>query len=148
MKSKNELKEIDIKTSVCYYFDDLINGAKINFSNILLDKNHNISYETIDKIDGFIISLVSKIKHLILIDYGLLNNICGKIKYLTSKKSCNTNSINHNFGKIRTDSQNSLPIKKILTFHNVITLIKSFLDKTKNKYYHDMFLEKGSYKDK
>ena len=36
MKSKNELKEIDIKNRVCYYFDDVINGTKINFSNILL----------------------------------------------------------------------------------------------------------------
>ena len=28
MKSKNELKEIDIKNGVCYYFDDIINGTK------------------------------------------------------------------------------------------------------------------------
>ena len=38
MKSKNELKEIYIENRVCYYFDDIINGIKINFSNILLDK--------------------------------------------------------------------------------------------------------------
>ena len=44
MISKNELKEIDIKNRVCYYFDDIINGAKINFSNILSDKK---SYENI-----------------------------------------------------------------------------------------------------
>ena len=45
MKSKNELKEIDPKSRVYYYFDDLINGTKINFSNILLNKNlyQNIS---------------------------------------------------------------------------------------------------------
>ena len=30
MKSKNELKEIDIKNRVPYYFDDIINGSKIN----------------------------------------------------------------------------------------------------------------------
>ena len=35
MKSENELKEIDIKNRVCYYFDDITNGTKINFSNIL-----------------------------------------------------------------------------------------------------------------
>ena len=34
IKIKNELKEIDIKNCVCYYFDDTINGTKINFSNI------------------------------------------------------------------------------------------------------------------
>ena len=45
MKSKNELKEIDLKSRVCYYFDDLINGTKVNFSNILLNKKlyRNIS---------------------------------------------------------------------------------------------------------
>ena len=36
MESKNELKEIDIKNCVCCYFDDIINGTKINFSNIFL----------------------------------------------------------------------------------------------------------------
>ena len=38
IKNKNELKEIDIKNRMCY-FDDIINGTKNNFSNILLDKN-------------------------------------------------------------------------------------------------------------
>ena len=38
MKSKNKLKEINIKNRACYYFDGIINGAVINFSNILLDK--------------------------------------------------------------------------------------------------------------
>ena len=37
MESKNELKEVDFKNRACYYFDDIINGTKINFSNILLD---------------------------------------------------------------------------------------------------------------
>ena len=86
MKSKNELKEIYIKNCLRYYFDDKINGTKFNFSNILLDKNlyenisvYNISYKTptgpkplrirFDKIDGFIIALDGKIKHLILFDY-------------------------------------------------------------------------------
>ena len=38
MKNKNKLKEIDIKNRVRYYFHDSINGEKINFSNILLNK--------------------------------------------------------------------------------------------------------------
>ena len=109
---------------MCYYFDDIIHGTKINFSNILLDKNymkifHNISYKTpkplrirFDKINGFIISLDGKIKYLILFNYGYFNKICDKIKYLISKKSGIANSINHNFGKIKIDSYNSLPIKK------------------------------------
>ena len=84
MKSKNELKETDIKNRLRHYFDDIINGTKINFSNNLLNKKlyenisvYNISYKTptgpkplrirFDKIDGFIIALDSKNKHLILI---------------------------------------------------------------------------------
>ena len=39
-----------------------------------------------DKIDGFIISLDGKIKHLVLFDYGLRDKICDKIKYLIIKK--------------------------------------------------------------
>ena len=78
MKSKNELKEIDIKNLMCYYFYNIINSTKTNFGNILLDKTlknisvYNISYKTpitnsnfkspnplcirFDKIDGYIIS--------------------------------------------------------------------------------------------
>ena len=101
-----------------------------------------------DKISGFVIAFDDKNKHLILIDYGLFNKICNKIKYLLSNKSGIANSIIHNFGKIRIDSYNSLRIKKILTFHNVIILNKSVVNKNKNKYYYNIFLEKGSYKNK
>ena len=124
MKSKNELKETDIKNYVCYYFDDIINGKNINFSNILLVKKlyedislYDISYKTskgpkplrirFDKIDGFIMVLDGRIKHLVLFDYGLFDKICNKIKHLISKKSDITNSINHNFARIKTDSYNS-----------------------------------------
>ena len=64
------------------------------------------------------------------------------------EKSGITESINHNFGKIRIDSYNSLPIEKILVFHNVIILIMSVVSKDKSSYYHNIFLEKGLYKDK
>ena len=64
---------------MCYYFDDIINGTKINFSNILLNKQiyektsvYNISYITqtglkplcirFDKVDRLIIALDGKIK--------------------------------------------------------------------------------------
>ena len=52
MNSKNELKEIDIKNCVCFYFNDIINGTKTTFSNILMNKKsyenisvYNISYK-------------------------------------------------------------------------------------------------------
>ena len=65
-----------------------------------------------NKIDGFIIILDGKIKHLLLFGYGLFNEMFDKIKYLITEKSGIKNSINHNFGKIRIDSHNSLPIEK------------------------------------
>ena len=74
---------------VSYYFRYIINGADINFCNILSDKKlyGNISvfdllHETstalklfirFDKIDGFFIIPDGKNKHLILFDYGLFN---------------------------------------------------------------------------
>ena len=74
--------------------------------------------------------------------------ICDKVKYLISGKSGITDSINLNFGKIRINSYNSLPIEKILTFHIVIILIKSVVNKNKNNYYYNIFLEEDSYKGK
>ena len=150
MNSKYELRKIEIKNRVRYYFDVIINGTKINFGSILLIKKlyenisaYNISYKSptcpkplrikFDKINGFIISIDDKIKPLVLFDYGLFDKICDKIKYLISKKGGITNSINHNFRKIRIDLYNSLPVKKILTFHNIITLIKSVVNKNENK---------------
>ena len=58
-----------------------------------------------------------------------------------------TDSINHNFGRIRIDSYNSLPIEKILTFHNFIIFIKSAGSSNKYEYYYNITLEKGSHKD-
>ena len=95
MKGKKKLKEIDIKNCMCYYFDDIINGSKINFSNALLDKKlyenisiYNILHKTsagpkplgirLNKINGFIMVLDGKIKHLVLFDYGVLDKICVK----------------------------------------------------------------------
>ena len=39
-------------------------------------------------------------------------------------------------------------LKKLLAFNNVIILIKSVVNENENKYYYNIFLEKGSYKYK
>ena len=52
------------------------------------------------------------------------------------------------FGRITIDSFNSLPVEKILAFYDLIILIKSVVNKSKIEYYYNIFLEKGSYKDK
>ena len=79
MESKDELKEIDIKNRLCYYFDDIMGGwdrnIDIDFSDISLGEKlckekyeniliYDISYKTstgaqplrirYDKIDGFV----------------------------------------------------------------------------------------------
>ena len=162
MESRNGLKEIDFKKCSCYYFDDIINGADISFNNILWDKKlykniavYDILYKTsagpktirFNKIKGFIMVLHGKINYLLLFDYGLFDKICDKIKYVMNEKSGITDSINHNFGRITFDSYNSFSIQKILTFHNMIILIKSVVNMNKNEYYYNIFLEKSSCKD-
>ena len=76
----------------------------------------------------------------------MFDEICVKTKYLVSGKTGIKDSINHNFGKIRIDSCKSLYIEKIFTIH-VVIVIKSVVNKNKKNFYN-IFLEKGSYKDK
>ena len=41
MENKDELKEIDIKNCVCYYFYDVVKIQDFDLDNILIDmKNH------------------------------------------------------------------------------------------------------------
>ena len=71
MESNDELKEIDIKSCTCYYFDGIINIEDFNLDNILIDEKsygnilvYDISYKSIidskplrikfNKIDRFI----------------------------------------------------------------------------------------------
>ena len=98
-----------------------------------------------DKIDGFI-KICGGIRCLVSFSY-LHDEISNRIKYLINEKSSITDRINYNFAIIRIDSYNSLTIEKILTFRNVMILIKSVINENKNKYYY-IFSQKGSYKDK
>ena len=72
------------------------------------------------------------IRRFALFDYGWFDKICDTIRYLISEESGIMDGINHNFGKIRIDSHNYILIEKILTFHNVIILITSIVNKDKN----------------
>ena len=84
-----------------------------------------------NKINGFIRVCGNEFRYLLLFDYRLLDKICDKIKYLISEKSGIADSINYNFRKIRVDSYNSLPIEKILTFHNFIFSLSQLLMRIK-----------------
>ena len=87
------------------------------------------------KIHGFI-KIYDKIRYLVLYDYEWFDKICDKIKYLSGIKVVLTIELVIIFAKIRIDSYNSLPVEKLLTFHNVIILIKSVVNKNKNDYYY------------
>ena len=134
MRNKNKLKEIYVKDCACYYFDDIITGTDINFTDILLGNKlyENISVYGIlheilmaskslsisfNETGGFMMVLDGKIKHLVVFDYGLFDKIGNTIKYLISKKSGITNNISHNFGRITIDSNSYLAIKETLIFH-------------------------------
>ena len=91
--------------------------------------------------------LNSHVKYYLIMDclikFAIRLNI-----FLISRKSGNTQSINHNFEEIRIDSYNSLPTEKTLTFHNVIVLVKSAVNNNENTYYNNILLERNSYQDK
>ena len=118
---------------------------------------YDISYKTsmgakplcirYNEVDAFT-KIYNGIKQLVLFDCGWFDKIDDRIKYLIIEKNGIADSINHNFAKIRIISYNFLPMEKILTSHNLIILIKSVVNKNKNNYYYNIFLEKGQYKDK
>ena len=69
------------------------------------------------------------IQYYLVLDYDVIYN---RIRYLVREKTGLTDSINDNYARIRIDSFNSLPRDKTLTFHNVIMLIKSVVNKNEN----------------
>ena len=94
-----------------------------------------------DKVDGFI-AIHDGTRYLVLLSSGWYDAIYNRITYAINKKSRFTDSNNRDFARIKIDSYHSLPIEKILTFHNVIALSKSVINKNNNNYYHDTILEK------
>ena len=157
----NEIKNVCIKNRTCYYFGDIIKLEDFDIDNILMEeKSHeniliyDISYKNLDgskplcirfdKIDGFI-RIYEETRYLTLFGSEKYDANYDRIRYLISVKSGITYIFVHYFTKLKVGSCDSLPIEKILTFHNVIILIKSLLHKDKNHYYDKIFLEKCLY---
>ena len=68
------------------------------------------------------------------------DTVYDRIRCLISLKISITNIFSHYFAKIKVGSYDSSSKEKILTFYNVIILIKSVLNKDKNHYYYkDIF---------
>ena len=99
----------------------------------------------VQKIDGFI-KIYGGIRYLVLFAPERYNATYDRTNYLIIEKSGITYSINHNFARIKNYSYNSLHIKTTLTFHNVVILIKSVVNK--NDIVYNIFIEKDSNEDK
>ena len=95
----------------------------------------------IDEMESFI-KIYDGVRYLLLFGSRLYDAIYNKIGYLISGKIGITDSIIDSFSRTRIDSYNSFPIEKTLTFHNVIILIKSVVNKNENKYHYNVFFEK------
>ena len=151
MGSNNELKKIDTKNYICYYFDDIIKIEDFACDNILIDEKsfenilfYKISYKSLidvkllpirlDKVDGFI--RVSN-RTICLALYGPEKYIAisNRIRYLIGVTSCIAYVFPNNYARIKVDSYDSLPLEETLTLHNVIILIKSLFNKDQNHYY-------------
>ena len=70
----------------------------------------------------------------------MLDQIYDKVKYLTSEKVV--------LKIVLIIILERSKFIHILTLHNFIILVKSFANKNENKYYYNMYLEKGSNKYK
>ena len=97
-----------------------------------------------DEIDGFI-RVYDGTRYLVLFGSEKYGSIYNRIRYLISVKSGITYIISHNYAKIKVDSYDFLPLGKAMTFQDVLILIESVLNKDKNNYYYNIFLEKAFY---
>ena len=114
---------------------------------------YDISYKTLigskplriklDKIDGLLRSFDGT-RYLTLFGTEVYDAIYNKIGYLISLESSITYVFLTILRKLKLIAMILLPIEKILTLYNVIILIKSVLNKSKNHYYYKIFLEKCS----
>ena len=164
MVSKDQLKELNIKNTASYYFDDIIRGFDINLYNIWLEEKlyenisvYDISYKTsagpkplcirFDKIDRFIRVCGSEFRFWVLFDHGLFDKIVDKIKYLISDYVV----LQIVLIIILERSELIYIILYLLKkywFFIMLLLIKSVVNKNKNRNYYNIFLEKSSYRDK
>ena len=115
METNYELRKIDTKHCMCYYFDDKMRVKDISFDNILLDEKsyeniltHNVSCKTFmgakplcisfDKVDG-IMKIYNGTRYLELFGLRIHNAIHDRINCLVSQKNDAKCIISHNFAK-------------------------------------------------
>ena len=168
------LKQLNIKNRTYYFYDDIINLEKFNPSLLKLDKKsvmdiniyyigyvtkkpkYNINrvnplYLLIRELDGFIDEKNgSKYLNITLTD----SNNDALIKYAEvwsgikdQIKKINNDSVNEydkNYMKIKIDSDDNLPLYKVLKFHALTVIIRSVFERD-GKYYPQIFLDECLY---
>ena len=163
------VKQLNIKNRTYYFYNELINLEKFNSSLLKLDKKssmdidiyyigyvtkkteYNINsvnplYLLIKKLDGFIdekegnkyltITLTDS-NNDVLIKYAeVWNGIKGQIKKINNDS---VGEYDKDYMKIKFDSDDNLPLKKVLKFHVLTIIIRNVFEKF-FKFYSQIFL--------
>ena len=141
--------------------DDITKIEDLDFDNTLIDEKsyknilvYDISYKTLfgpkplrikfDYVDGFI-RICDGIRYLVLFAMEKHDSIYKRIRYRIRKSGIKY-VFSHNYGKIKVDSNDSLPLEKTFSLRNVTILVKSVFNTDKTHYYYNIFLEKYSHK--
>ena len=136
----------------------MIKLEDFEFRNILLDEKsyeniliYELLYKTLfgakplhimlDKVNGFIRDYDGA-KYLISFCLEKYDSINDRIRYLIGLKIGVKDVFSYNFGKLKIDSDDDLPLEETLTLHNAIIPIKLVFNKDQNHYYCIIFLQK------
>ena len=162
------IKEINVKNETYYFSDDMINIKNFNPNLLEIDKNlykniyyiwnitmkdfyyvnmHSVNplYLIIDKADGYIEEKNGN-KYLILASTDKNKEVLTKytelwdgIKNLIEKINDKPGEYGKNFMNIKFNSDDNLPLNKILRIHNLTIIARSVFQED-NKYYPQDFL--------
>ena len=91
-----------------------------------------------DQVDGFTRNY-NGTTYLALCGSEKYNTSFSGITYLIRPKSGTPYVVSHNYGKIKIDSDNDLPLEKTFSLHNAAILIKPVFHKNKNQQYYNVF---------
>ena len=87
----------------------------ISYKNLVGSKLLTIIF---DKVHGFIL-IYDGTKYLILFRSKIYDAINDRVRYLISLKMCIANIFTHCFAKVKVDTYEFFPIRKILNLHNL-----------------------------
>ena len=141
------IKEINIKNRTYYFFNDTINIKKFDLNQIKTDQKsyNNLSYVRISSVDPLYL-IIDKVdryieennenKYLTLVSTdkskGTLKKyteLWDKIKDLIRSITKTPGNYSEKYMKIKFNSDNILPLNKILKIRNLTVVVKSIIHK-------------------